>query len=564
MEAPQPPSDAELIARVRNGELEAYGELFSRHHHAAERMARQLVPAADADDLAGDAFAKVLEALRAGGGPDVSFRGYLLTTVRRVHVNRIRAARRVQATDDPAAYEREPESFDDRTVTGFESGAAAKAFASLPERWQAVLWHTEVEGEKPAAVAPLLGLTPNGVSALAYRAREGLRQAYLQQHLADVAGDRCRWLTERLGAYVRDGLTGRENKTASAPRRVCKCAAVYLELVEVNSALPSLLAPALLGTAATGYLAAGGARAGFVGVLWGKVTASPRNAVTTGAGVVAVVVAGLLVALQSPAARAARRRRRSSSRPGQPTQQPTQPPVKPPTKPPVKPPTQPPAAGADDRAHHRTHDRSDHGPDDAAAVHPDAEPHAELRRRHRRRRSRVQSEGLLRITSAEEPAAGGHPRGPNQPAGAPAAPPPSQVSRSQAPAAPRPAIEYGYPQRQPAAVQAVPYTHRRVITIQASERQHRPGRDQHQVRRGAGLAGRSRRERVDLPPRQRRPGPGPAPRPAPPPPPHWPRRSRHPSVAAPKPGATPSAPRPATCTTTTPRRSPARASTRTC
>ena len=56
----------------------------------------------------------------------------------------------------------------------------ARAFASLPERWQAVLWHTEIEGARPADVAPLLGLTANGVAALAYRAREGLRQAYLQ------------------------------------------------------------------------------------------------------------------------------------------------------------------------------------------------------------------------------------------------------------------------------------------------------------------------------------------------------------------------------------------------
>jgi len=49
METPDAPSDAELIARVRNGDLEAYGELYARHHHAAERMARQLVPANDAD-----------------------------------------------------------------------------------------------------------------------------------------------------------------------------------------------------------------------------------------------------------------------------------------------------------------------------------------------------------------------------------------------------------------------------------------------------------------------------------------------------------------------------------
>ncbi len=175
-------------------------------------------------------------------------------------------------------------------MTGFESGAAAKAFASLPERWQAVLWHTEVEGEKPAAIAPLLGLTANGVSALAYRAREGLRQAYLQQHLADVAGDRCRWTTERLGAYVRGGLTKRENKNVREHLDDCaKCTAVYLELVEVNSALPALLAPALLGTAGLGYLAAAsGAKVGLVGFLatgWQKATEnSTRTAVSARCG----------------------------------------------------------------------------------------------------------------------------------------------------------------------------------------------------------------------------------------------------------------------------------------
>ncbi|MEV5963970.1 sigma-70 family RNA polymerase sigma factor [Kribbella sp. NPDC051952] len=348
METPEGPSDAELIARVRNGDLEAYGELFGRHHHAAERMARQLVPANDADDLASDAFAKVLDALRGGGGPDISFRAYLLTTVRRVHVDRIRSGRKVTATDDIAAYEREPETFDDPTVTGFESGAAAKAFASLPERWQAVLWHTEVEGEKPAAVAPLLGLTANGVSALAYRAREGLRQAYLQQHLADVAGDRCRWTTERLGAYVRGGLTKRENRNVREHMDDCaKCTAVYLELVEVNSALPALLAPALLGTAGIGYLAAAsGAKVGLVGFVitgWRKVTENSTRTAVAGGAVVVVAIAAVLAAMaltgnDTPPA--------AIDKPpaANPTQNPTQPPGNPSTVPPVKPPTAPPAS----------------------------------------------------------------------------------------------------------------------------------------------------------------------------------------------------------------------------
>ena len=360
-------------------------------------MARQLVPANDADDLASDAFAKVLDALRGGGGPDISFRAYLLTTVRRVHVDRIRSGPKVQTTDDIAAYEREPESFDDPTVTGFESGAAAKAFASLPERWQAVLWHTEVEGEKPAAIAPLLGLTANGVSALAYRAREGLRQAYLQQHLADVAGDRCRWTTERLGAYVRGGLTKRENQNVREHLDDCaKCTAVYLELVEVNSALPALLAPALLGTAGIGYLAAAsGAKVGLVGFFvtgWQKVTEnSTRTAVSARRRRRGRASPPYWRQWRSPATTlprppsTSRRRSRRSSRPSRRAEAhvpPAKPPVKPPT---VKPRRFQPDAGPDQRTNERTddgseHDRADHRADaecdadgpDASSDHADA------------------------------------------------------------------------------------------------------------------------------------------------------------------------------------------------
>jgi hypothetical protein len=68
---------------------------------------------------------------------------------------------------------------------------AADAFASLPQRWRMVLWHTEMEGETPAQVAPLLGMTPNSVSALAYRARKRLRKTYLD-HDVSVEARACR------------------------------------------------------------------------------------------------------------------------------------------------------------------------------------------------------------------------------------------------------------------------------------------------------------------------------------------------------------------------------------
>ena len=201
-------SDPELISLVRDGDVAAYGALFSRHVDAATRLARVLVGGPDADDLVSEAFVKVLNVLLGGGGPDVAFRAYLLTAVRRLHIDKVRSSQRLTTTDDLTPFD-PGVPFADTTVAAFEGGAAAKAFASLPERWQLVLWHLEVENQKPADIAPLLGMSANSVSALAYRAREGLRQAYLNMHSADLVTDACRETNGLLGGYVRGALSRR-------------------------------------------------------------------------------------------------------------------------------------------------------------------------------------------------------------------------------------------------------------------------------------------------------------------------------------------------------------------
>ena len=291
----QVPSDAELISRVRGGDIAAYGDLFSRHRDAANRLAGQLIRGPDADDLVADGFAKVLRILQRGGGPDVAFRAYLLTAVRRLHVDKIRSSAKLHSSEDMSRFD-PGIPFKDTAVSNFENSAAAKAFASLPERWQLVLWHLEVEGQKPAEIAPLLAMSANSVSALAYRAREGLRQAFLTMHLADISADDCRWVIERLGGYVRKGLARRDHTKVHDHLDECRrCTAMYLELTEVNSNLAGIIAPLLLGGSAAGYLASNsaGAATGLLAVV-GRL----RDTVATNAGVVAAgaVAAGVVAA----------------------------------------------------------------------------------------------------------------------------------------------------------------------------------------------------------------------------------------------------------------------------
>ncbi|WP_306300671.1 RNA polymerase sigma factor, partial [Streptomyces sp. NRRL B-24572] len=83
-----PPSDAELVQLMRDGDDSAYEELFRRHSEAVRRYAKTCCrDAHTADDLTAEVFARTLQAVRGGAGPEQAVRAYLMTTVRRVAAN---------------------------------------------------------------------------------------------------------------------------------------------------------------------------------------------------------------------------------------------------------------------------------------------------------------------------------------------------------------------------------------------------------------------------------------------------------------------------------------------
>ncbi len=298
----RPPSDADLIDAVRDGKVEAYGKLYERHVRAAHILALQLSSSSsDADDLVADAFAKVLAALRTGGGPGAAFRPYLLTAVRHTAYDKTRKERRLELAGDieevPGAVRVTSVPFRDKALEDLDQALAATAFASLPERWQTVLWHTAIEGQSPGEIAPLLGLTANGVSAMAFRAREGLRKAFLQAHVAQEPAEGCRTTVTKLGAWTRGGLKGREAVQLDAHMDDCAdCRKLASELADVNGALRGLIAPFILGAGATGYVAAAAAKGATV-----SISATSWFGVAASAAAVVVVAASGVVTSDNPA-----------------------------------------------------------------------------------------------------------------------------------------------------------------------------------------------------------------------------------------------------------------------
>lgn len=271
--------DRALLERLRAGEDSAFGELFARHSAAVRRLAFGLVSdRSEAEDLTAEAFFRVLQAIRRGSGPVDNVRGYLLIVARRVAWEWRNRRHDVPVSDEELSHRAGANP--DTAGQSTERNLITRAFTSLPERWRSVLWKVEVEGERPAVVATNFGLSANATAALARRARQGLRAAYLQAHLAaDLSGASCRSVLEKLGAYTAGSIKGSERRRIRAHLVGCaSCTTMHAELRDVCSGLrahAALLAAPLAAAAgwqlasagASGAAAASGVAATIKGVL---------------------------------------------------------------------------------------------------------------------------------------------------------------------------------------------------------------------------------------------------------------------------------------------------------
>ncbi|TQF07446.1 sigma-70 family RNA polymerase sigma factor [Kitasatospora acidiphila] len=301
----RPPSDAELTALVRAGDDSAYEELYRRHVEAVRRYARSCCrDSFTAEDLAGEVFARTLQALKAGKGPEFAVRAYLLTAVRNVAAAWGRTGQREQLIDDFGAFEQSASSAAidfDLADPGADAWAMAmadrrmvmQAFVELPEDDRLLLWHTEVEQESPKTVAVLLGKTANATAVQAHRARSRLAAAFLQAHVSGSQEQGCEEYANRLGQYARGALRKRASTEVGNHLRDCeKCTAALLELVDINHALRLVLPGGVLvwiGAGAFSAVAAAlgaGAVAGGAAAGGAAAAAGATGGTTAGAGAV--------------------------------------------------------------------------------------------------------------------------------------------------------------------------------------------------------------------------------------------------------------------------------------
>jgi RNA polymerase sigma factor (sigma-70 family) len=170
--APARPTDLELLERVRGGEHHLFGELWNRYNGWAHHVARNVTARYEAEDIVQEAFAKVLNSLRNGNGPTQGFAHYLRTAIRNVAATW--GGRDSRATFVPLNEEVHAGSYE---IEIADLGDLEQPFRSLPERWQHVLLLTCLQDLPMATVAREMDMTVGAATALAARARKGLRIA---------------------------------------------------------------------------------------------------------------------------------------------------------------------------------------------------------------------------------------------------------------------------------------------------------------------------------------------------------------------------------------------------
>lgn len=248
-ERPTPGStDAELIALIREHTpdssigRQAFAELYARHHDPALHYAIRLTgDRPRAEDAVAEAFAKIWRAWGNGAGPEESFKPYLMTAVRS------ESYRGTATTSATTAVV--PEVLDvlagstsrDHASELAEREHLARAFSSLPGTWQTAITLIDIDGTPTAEAAESLDLSPNSFNSLLRRAREGLRTAYLQEHV-EPARPACAAYSSELGR--------RRGESIETHLRHCQyCRRQTLLLGRINTKLGAWITPAVLAAA---------------------------------------------------------------------------------------------------------------------------------------------------------------------------------------------------------------------------------------------------------------------------------------------------------------------------
>ena len=174
-------SDAELIARARGGDDDAFRSLVRRHEGVVSAIViRMLGPGDEADDVGQETFVRFFNALGSFRG-DAAVRTYLVRIAMNLSLNALRRrrwqmARFMRHDSAPASAVALPARGGEAAVEDAERrGRVRQALAALDDKHRAVVVLRFFDERSTRETAQLLGIPEGTVMSRLKRALERLR-----------------------------------------------------------------------------------------------------------------------------------------------------------------------------------------------------------------------------------------------------------------------------------------------------------------------------------------------------------------------------------------------------
>ena len=228
--APSPisaPTDTELIARIRAGDVVAFELVMRRYNRRLFRIARSILKdPVESEDALQEGYLKAYAAIGSFHGPD-GFSAWLCRIVSNEALGRLRHRARVVSLEtyrpalDGEGQSEEGEMFKS-TQPGPERLAASseirraleQAIDALPPDFSAVFMLRAIEGLSITETAESLGIKPETVKTRFHRAQRLLRErlaGQVEQALPgafEFAGERCDRIVAAVLARITDPVNG--------------------------------------------------------------------------------------------------------------------------------------------------------------------------------------------------------------------------------------------------------------------------------------------------------------------------------------------------------------------
>lgn len=175
-------SDQSLVRRAREGDYDAFEQLFERHRMLVYRFAYQMVPRRDdAEDLVQEAFVRAYQNLHRYRD-EAKFTTWLLRIVANLCTDQARMSTRRHTLEQQEAREGllwMTEGDTENPIENLEADRRVqvlrKALAALPEHHRMMIVLRDLEEREYPEIAQMLGCTVGGAKLRVLRARRALR-----------------------------------------------------------------------------------------------------------------------------------------------------------------------------------------------------------------------------------------------------------------------------------------------------------------------------------------------------------------------------------------------------